>query len=293
MDEQADFTLPPDLTAQPEFHSVLIGVEPSPKPKRGRVFAALAAVVLLIGGFVAYLVLADGSSSEKYSLTAAVSGAQEAESIAYEMKMDMGMAGSIVIDGRVDASNDRMAMTMRFDGVDMPADMPAIEYIIDIESQTMYINAEAFADSGMDVDTAWVAVDLSETSMMDDLGAIGSNPAEMAGSLADAEGVEDLGMETVDGVEVRHYQVTVGIADVLAANPSLEGQYEDAGAELPDEIVYDVYIDESNLLRRMTFDLEMMGQSITLEMNITALDDVEPIVLPDPSDVTKEDIPGL
>jgi hypothetical protein len=298
MDEQAAFPPPPptqpvpQAELQPEFHSVLVNVEAPPKPKRGRLFAALAAVVLLIGGFVAYLVLADDSSSEQYSLTAAVSGARGADSIAYEMRMDMGIIGEIIIDGRFDAENQRMAMTMTIDGMDA-ADMPEVEYLIDMESQMMYVNAEALADSGLDVDTPWIGVDLSESSVMNDLGAMGSNPADLAASFADAENVEDLGMETIDGVEVRHYRVTVGIDDVLAANPALEGQYEDAGAELPDEIVYEVYVDASNQMKRMTFDLDIMGQSITFEMTITALDDVEPIVIPDPSDVTEETIPGM
>ncbi len=296
MDEQAAFPPPTQPEFQPappaEYHSVLVNVEPPPKPKRGRLFAALAAVVVLIGGFVAYLVLANDSSSEKYSLTAAVSGAQGADSMAYEMRMDMGIVGAIIIDGRFDAEHQRMAMTMTIDGMDA-ADMPEVEYLIDIESQMMYVNAEALADSGLDVDTPWIGVDLSESSVMNDLGAMGSNPADMAASFADAENVEDLGLETVDGTEVRHYRVTVGIADVLAANPALEGQYEDAGAELPDEIVYEVYVDASNQLRRMTFDLDILGQSITFEMTITAVDDVEPIVIPDPSDVTEETIPGM
>ena len=47
MDEQADINPFPAPLAQPEFHSVLLNVEAPPKPKRGRLFAALAAVVLL------------------------------------------------------------------------------------------------------------------------------------------------------------------------------------------------------------------------------------------------------
>ena len=113
MDEQADINPFPAPLAQPEFHSVLLSVEAPPKPKRGRLFAALAAVVLLVGGFVTYLVLADDdSSSQGYSLSAAVSGTQAAENIAYEMKMDMGVLGSIVVEGRFDATNERMAMTI-------------------------------------------------------------------------------------------------------------------------------------------------------------------------------------
>ena len=293
MDEQADINPFPAPLAQPEFHSVLLNVEAPPKPKRGRLFAALAAVVLLVGGFVTYLVLADDdSSSQGYSLSAAVSGTQAAENIAYEMKMDMGVLGSIVVEGRFDATNERMAMTMGFDGME-DLDMPQMEYLIDLESQTMYINAEALAGTGVEVATPWVAIDLSDTSMMTDLGAMGSNPADMASALADAEGVEDLGMETVDGREVRHYRVTVAIADVLAANPELEDQYDQVGAAMPDELVYEVYVDEANNLRRMTFDLEMMGQSITFEMTITAIGDIEPIVLPDPSEVTEATIPGM
>lgn len=282
--------LPPaaPATDAPAVPSVLISVENSPKPKRGKWIAIAAVVVLLVGGFVAFLLTSGDDSGERFALQPAVENSQEVNSVASKIIMDIGFLGEITMDMRVDIEAELVAASMDMTSLDGPN----IEMILDIEGGKAYIDNDSLGEESLDVPTRWIVTDLDDVEGLTDLGG-GSEPAEMAKVLDDADNVEDLGMEKFEGEDVRHYRVTVNIADVIAADPSFEDQFGDLGTDMPEEIVYDVYVTANNELRRMVFELDVMGQSMTVEMVLTDYNSIEPIVIPDPSDVTEEDITGL
>ncbi|WP_131103675.1 hypothetical protein [Ornithinimicrobium sufpigmenti] len=119
-------------------------------------------------------------------------------------------------------------------------------------------------------------------------------PADLLGETADLdevdvsaqwdvweEGAQEvvfLGEEDVDGEQMRRYQVTVDAEAALAASG------DDAAATslgLEDEIVYDVWLDGEDLMRKMVFDTA--GE--TLEMRMDDWGQDQDIQVPEPDQV--------
>jgi hypothetical protein len=90
-----------------------------------------------------------------------------------------------------------------------------------------------------------------------------------------AERVVLVGSEDVDGTEMTRYEVTVDAAAAM----------QDAGADdaavtsVGDTVVYDVWLDEENLMRQMVFELD--GQTTTIMMDNWG--EPQDIQAPDPS----------
>jgi len=47
-----------------------------------------------------------------------------------------------------------------------------------------------------------------------------------------------------------------------------------------------VWVTEGNTIRRMVFEMDMLGQNVTTDMVVSDMGDIDPIELPDPADVT-------
>lgn len=277
--------LPPPTLSAP---SVLIAVEPPPKPRHGKFIAVLAVTVLLIGGFIAYLSTA-GPSDDEYSLEAALASQQVGVSVEYETTLSMGFVGDIAMGGSFDAATNRMAMTLN-----MPSfGGPPMSMLLDLENGVAYVDTEGLSadDLGFEPPTRWVSMSTGDLAKAGTMGATGS-PTEMVDPLRNAENITDLGMDEYRGEEVRHYRVTISLEQLVEANPTLGTQLETLGGEL-DSVDYDVYVTKDNQLRAMSFTVDVMGQMIAMEFVITKYGDIEPIELPDPADVTDESDLGL
>ena len=123
--------------------------------------------------------------------------------------------------------------------------------------------------------------------LAESLGQSTTNPLDASKVLLDPNNqVEDLGLEDFRGEQVRHYRVAVSTQAALDANPSMRDQMDATGAELPDTVEYDVFVNEASQLRRMYFELDMLGQTVSVEMVFTALDTIDPIVIPSADQVT-------
>lgn len=90
--------------------------------------------------------------------------------------------------------------------------------------------------------------------------------------VAGVEKAGDKGAEEIDGVKTRHYTATV---DTAKAYKQL-GMTKDAGA--PDSLIYDVWLDDDDLIRQMTFTQD--GATATL----TAKNWGEPVSITKPKD---------
>ena len=115
---------------------------------------------------------------------------------------------------------------------------------------------------GASVDTKWVKMDKKalesagqDTSFFDqiDLGST-VNPAAVFDK---AKSVKDLGFDEVDGEKVKHYEVTVAAADIATMDKLLQQQLDQIGGDLPDDIVYDMYVTEDNEIRRIAYELDL------------------------------------
>ncbi len=275
---------PPDLD-QPIVHSATeIVVEPSPPPKRRRTGALVGVGAVIVAAVVAGVVLLNGGKSEaSYSLQAASKAAAKAQNVAFEMKIDAGPV-QMTATTRLDVEQQLMAMSAT---MPITADAGSIEAIIDVGNKVMYMDASAFPGAG-ELPTKWISMDLSKVpGAADSFGGLtGTNPLDTAGLFRDATTVKDEGLEDLNGEQVKHYVVTIDTAEALAAQPDLFDQIDDLGATLPDTIDYDVWVTEDNQLRRMSFTMDVAAQTMVVDMTVTAIGTIEPIVVPADAEVT-------
>ena len=90
--------------------------------------------------------------------------------------------------------------------------------------------------------------------------------------VAGVVGAGDKGSEEIDGVATTHYTATVDLAEATEAL----GQENAEGA--PETVIYDVWLDEDDLIRQMTFEQD--GSVATM----TASDWGEPVAIERPKD---------
>ncbi|ANS78714.1 Putative lipoprotein [Serinicoccus hydrothermalis] len=77
-----------------------------------------------------------------------------------------------------------------------------------------------------------------------------------------AQSVVLVGEEDVDGTEMRHYQVTLDPEAAAAAGGEAATT---AAPGMPDTVVYEVWLDDDNLMRQLTFDLEGVSMEMTTD----------------------------
>jgi hypothetical protein len=282
--------MPPAYVPAPPQHSVVIdpteiALREAPAKRKRTALTVVGAVVAVAAvGLGVFFATRGDDAPERYSLTAAASNAEDVTNVAYEMEVGTS-GGSMRTVGRMDTAQHLMAMEMSGDllGVEMTA-------IFDMDTKMMYVDSSLFIDQGLDVPTQWVSVDMSDNpSMQQSFGNLDQNPLAVASAFEKAKSVVEIGMDKVQGDDVKHYKVTVDSQVALDANPSLQDQLDALDTELPDTITYDVYIDAENNMRRLSYDLELAGEAMTFDMLFTAVGDIEPIELPDPSDITSQE----
>jgi uncharacterized protein YkuJ len=294
-----------------------------PKKSRGPLWALVAVVAILAIGAGAFFAFAagssggddstievtgpDGSPADAFSFARATTTASEAQAARFDMTMSIPLIGEMVIDGAMDSGSQRMSMSMSIPALDESNGSDGlfpgqdIEMVLDGEALVMYMkDSSGFLGSGNgNGDSVWVSMDLSEMAEIDGLSvdefqdSFLTNPAEMAAMFDGVDAVE-VGMETIDGVEVMRYEVTVSVKDMIESNPQMADQFETNGFEVSevemfDQIAYDVWVTQDNQLRRMAFDLEIEGMQMSMVMNISEVSDSIDIPLPDPTDVESLD----
>ena len=296
------------------------GIEPVPASTptagggRRRPFALVAAVVAVmalgIGAFVAFTGGGSddgGDVAEPYSLMAAAQGAVTARTVEFDLTVSAADLAEISVSGAVDNESQLVSVNTDLSSLLALGDMPlplgdgAMTVLFDGDAGVVYLDAGAlggFLSGG----AAWVSIDLGALAEMsgqslDDLqGDLAFDPTDIARSLLDTENATEVGVETIDGVETRHYEVTVDIAAALAAVPQADidptlPDVDLPDIDLPDTIVYDVWVTADNQLRRVAFGTDIAGQSIAMQLDMTTSDQPSGIELPAESEVF--DLTGL
>lgn len=275
------FSAPPQPPFAPPSAEVWVQPEDPKRRRKGVLLAVGVGVLVVIAAIVGVLVLRSGGAADAYSLQAAAESASRADKVAFEMRME-AMGLDVEMTARVDNEAQLMAFT-----ASMPvlSEDGAIEMVMDVGEKVVYMDA-SLLPGGDESPTKWLSFDMSQMpGMEEELSSItGSNPLDAAALFQDAAAVEDLGLEDLDGEQVKHYRVTVDVAELTKAQPGLFDQLE--GIDLPSTVDYDVWVTEDNQLRRMSFELDVLGGPITTEMTVTAVGDIEPVVLPPADEVT-------
>lgn len=279
------FSEPPRTPAMTE-----VLVEPAmTKPRRTRLAVGVAAAVAAVVAVVAVLVVTGGNKADAYSLQAAADNARAADRIAFTMSMGV-MGTSVDMSARFDKTAKLMALSTDLAAFGAGGDGGeggTIEMVLDLGAARMYMDASTLGADAV-LATKWISIDMSKMPGFEEsLGALtGSNPLDAASLFDNAKNVTDLGLEDLDGEQVKHYRVSVPMDDVKKAQPGVFDQLGAAAADLPDTIDYDVWVTKGNEFRRMSLSFDLAGSPVTTEMRISAVDDIEPIVVPADSDVT-------
>lgn len=273
-------------------------VDATPSPRRRRGVALVVAVVALLGlGVGALVALTAGGrgdgvalpEAEPFDLAAAAQTTISARTVEFDLTVTAGEFGAVAIAGAVDNETELARVTTDLSslmglGQPMPGD-GSMELLVDGADDVVYLSAEALSGL-LPSESPWISLDLARlaeitgTPLEEMQGQVLVDPAESARMLLEAENVTEVGTETIDGVETKRYQVTVDIAAALAASPQLGGQLDAAGAEVPDTVVYDVWVTADNELRRAAVDLDVAGQSVSMVLDMTTTDEPLDVEIP-------------
>ncbi len=294
----------PPVTGSPTASMPTIEPVPattSPNGGRRRPFALAAAVVGVVAlGVGAFVTLTGGANddgvAEPYSLIAAAESTVNARTVEFDLSVSAGDAAEVTVSGAVDNESDLLSVTTDFGSLLALGDMPVpigdseMTVLFDGSTDVVYLDAGALAGFLPD-GTGWVSVDLAVLAdengqSLDELqGELGFDPSDIAESLLDTDSAVAVGTETIDGVEVQRYEVTVDIAAAIAAVPQADldealGDLDVPEIDVPDTIVYDVWVTADNDLRRVAFDTEIAGQTIGMQLDMTTSDQPLDIEIP-------------
>lgn len=270
------FSAPPPL-----LMSVLIPDEP-PKRHSGR-FIAIAFVAVAATGGVAFAVTR-GDDEPTYSLAASSAATNDATSMTFALTMDV-FGSEITGDVAVDITHGltHLSMDLGTDAIGLGGEL---EMIVDAPNGTTYVSSAFFEGIGVPVDTDWVRMDSAATGdTVIDAGDTG-DPLDVVAALGDAVKTEEIGFDEVNGLKVKHYRATFRGADVFAWNKQFAAILEQAGGEIPDEVVYDFYVDEHNMVRRIGYQVDMGTSELTGETVVLSINEPVDITVPAEEDVT-------
>lgn len=191
-----------------------------------------------------------------------------------EMAVDNAAYGEVAIEGDADFSQDAPAMVLTMSGG------PGGDAEVRVVGGSMYIRTETQGDRFVEL-----PMELGGAS----LGSLAGgqlDPRALVEGLGDAIGpVERLGETDLDGESVEHYRFTVPGAAL--ASQSLGGIEAPEIPGMPEEVVFDVYFDEDERVRRVGGD---MGELGTMTVDLT--DWGKDVSVEQPSEDELTEIPG-
>ena len=168
----------------------------------------------------------------------------------------------------------------------------SIEMIADTNEKVIYLKSSFLEESGLPIDTEWVKMD--EKFLQDQAGGGESvfdsanlgNPMDAGAIFETAKSVTEIGFDEVDGVKVKHFEVVVDTLEAMKVSPQLQQQFEELDADIPEELTYDVYVDEQNQIRRTTIEMSVAGQKVAVDIVIKPSSGPIVIEVPTQADVT-------
>ena len=281
---------------------------PAPGGRRRPVALVVAVVAMMALGIGAFVALAGSGSgdsadvAEPYSLIAAAESTITARTIEFDLTVSASDLAEISVSGAVDNDSQLVSITTDLSSLlalgDMPLPMGGGDMTVLVDGATGVVYLDASALGGFLPDSAgWVSIDLGALAeqsgqALDDLqDQFALDPSDIARSLLDTDNATEIGIETIDGVEVKHYEVSVDIAAALAAVPQAELDPAIADIDLPDTVTYDVWVTADNQLRRVSFGTEIAGQTIGMQLDMTTSD--QPLGVELPADSEVFDLTGL
>lgn len=236
-----------------------------------RMAAGVAAVGLALAG-------CGGDSGSTIAVAAGKGGGADLFEAMAEAQADAGSYRfelSMEAEGQQISGEGAASVSEEFADADMEMTMEVpVDAAGSTEELSMLVVGGQFfmqmpASMGMPTDTPWLTIDPSGTDPVSEM--FGSMAEEMSHSTdvqnsfaenSDLVEVEEVGTDTVDGVEVTEYVMTVDAED-LNEFGGLPDTGLPEGAVPFDSISYSLFVDGDALLRKLSTDLGGMG---TMEM---------------------------
>ena len=197
---------------------------------------------------------------------------------------DLTVTGAVdTVTGLVSVSTDLSAL-LSLDET-LPIGTGSVEMLFDSSTGIIYISADALGGL-LPGDSAWVSADLgalaesSGTSLDDMQNELFVDPTELARVLLDSDNVVEVGDESIDGVDTLHYQVTVDLAEAIAASPQAGSKLGEVATDVPDTVTYDVWVTSDNQLRRASFDVTVADQAVAMVLDLRPSDQALDVQVP-------------
>ena len=232
-----------------------------------------------------------GASAERFE--------QEVSSLRAELEFSV-TGGDMSMDATADMSfqaPDQMYMTMEFGGefdsgdgsggtINL-SDFGDIEILLlgtDIYMKVPFTGWVSMSLSDLGVEADIFEEALSQHSLMDYQAIVDEMGAE----------VEDLGIESIEGANYRHYRATMDFEQVMAAFSDAVGSGEGFPfTDVSGPITMDFWLEESTLLPYRVDaagELSMGGEAMAFDMRMAFLDYNEPVEIPEaPADAVPFD----
>lgn len=280
------FSSPPNTPAVPSS-PVSVIIPDAPRKRHVWRFIALAVVAVAAIAGVAFVVT-KSEDKPTYSLKEATDATAEVKTLTFTTTTE-GFGNKVSAEAESDLENGLFHITLDL-GADVVGIGGEVEMILDVENKLTYINTSFFDALGLSMPTEWISMDdayLSENGQASVFAAGDvANPLDAAVALEKAIRTEEIGFDEVNGLKVKHYRVTFRGEDVLVMNEQLQSQLDDVNGEIPDEIVYDFYIDERNQVRRVVYQIDIGSGEVTTDMVVKSINEPLNINVPDKADVT-------
>jgi hypothetical protein len=227
-----------------------------------KVAVGVVAAGLLLTGCgkgTATVAVSEGKGGGAELFEAMADAQQEAGSYRFEMSMDIAgveVTGSGEASVGSGSSDQAMAMTMSMpDGVG--------GYDMRVVGTKIYMSTGMF---GMPGDDRWLVIDPESddpfSQMFGDMSNLlaGTDLQTQFSEYSDMIEVEEVGSDTIDGVDVTEYAVTTDIEAAL----EMMGMVDQLPEDLPiDEVTYALFVDDDELTRLVRTDF---GDQGTMEM---------------------------
>jgi len=147
-----------------------------------------------------------------------------------------------------------------------------------VTAKAFYLKSPAFAALAKP-GRPWVEIRLSELSggMRSSLGSLLQNvqngdPASQTRVLSASKNVHAVGTQVIDGVSTTHYSGTVKASAALATlSPSLRKQLAPSLKLITGDIRFNAWIDAQHVARKITESYTVMGETVNLAVNVTAV----------------------
>ncbi|MDN5853339.1 MAG: LppX_LprAFG lipoprotein, partial [Actinomycetia bacterium] len=222
------------------------------------------------------------------NFASAVSDAQtKAKSAHMEMSIEtMGMeiegSGDISASESGDPKDAQMALTI---------EMPVVD-----EVEMRLVDGFIYMKMGSYTQDKFVEVDLSDpdnpfgTSLDDLAKQVDPNAMveQMAGSMQNFEKTDET--KEFDGVEATKYILTMDGQGMSSMMESQSGMTGGTTAELPDEVQAEMWIDDENLLHKMTMEIDEGSTPMSMEMTFSDWGEPVDIEAPGKDEITDSSV---